>query len=83
MNQQYYLYFSHNEPLNKLKATYLNGDNGSGINGYILEFVDAAGRCNEENLMGCLNYYMTKEIITNDLTYTNSDMVNLCWIEPS
>ena len=47
------------------------------------EFVDAAGRCNEENLMGCLNYYMTKEIITNDLTYTNSDMVNLCWIEPS
>ena len=82
MNQQYYLYFSHNDPDDKFKATYLNGDNGSGIDGYILEFVDDAGRCNDEDLSGCINYYMTKEIVTDDLTYVSPDMVNLCWIEP-
>ena len=64
------------------KATYLNGDNGSEIGGYILEFNDNVYNCDPGTPLGCVNYYQTKQIVTNDPSYTNPNMVNLCYIPP-
>ena len=80
IGQQYYLYSSFNSPT--FKATYLNGDNGSEIGGYILEFNDNVYNCDPDTPLGCVNYYQTKQIVTNDPSYTNPNMVNLCYIPP-
>ena len=80
IGQQYYLYSSFNSPT--FKATYLNGDNGSEIGGYILEFNDNVNNCDPGTPLGCVNYYQTKQIVTNDPSYTNPNMVNLCYIPP-
>ena len=80
IGQQYYLYSSFNSPT--FKATYLNGDNGSEIDGYILEFNDNVYNCDPDTPLGCVNYYQTKQIVTNDPSYTNPNMVNLCYIPP-
>ena len=76
-----YLYFSFNSPTS-FKATYLNGNNGAEIGGYIVEFSDSVYNCDPATPLGCVNYYQTKLIVTNDLTYTNPNMVNLCYVEP-
>ena len=75
-----YLYFSFNSPAS-FKATYLNGNNGAEIGGYILEFNDTVYNCDPGTPLGCVNYYQTKLIVTNDLTYKNPDMLNLCYIQ--
>ena len=80
IEQQYYLYSSFDSQ--KFKATYLNGDNGSEIGGYILEFNDNVYNCDPGTPLGCVNYYQTKQIVTNDLSYTNPNMVNLCYTTP-